>query len=73
MAQLGRSGFKFQLAVWLWEHIFTSLSLTRPFCAMGKTLVLLVIAVLKNGGSGWLTEEAGEDNGKHFLRSYCAL
>ena len=39
----------------------------------GENSVLPVIAVLKNGGSEWLTEEAGEDNTKHFLRGYCAL
>lgn len=41
MAQLDRSGFKFQLTVWLSEYIFTSLSLTCSICPMGKTLFCL--------------------------------
>lgn len=47
--------------------------LDPPLLCNGETLVLPVIAGLKNGGSEWLTEEAGEDNGKHFSRGYCAL
>ena len=47
--------------------------LDPPHLSNGENSVLPVIMVLKNGGSKWLAEEAGEDNSKHFLRGYYAL
>lgn len=70
MAQLGRSGFKSQLAVWLWECILTSLSLTVPSDKWEKS-VLPLIVLLRNAGSKCCAEQAGGDNGKRFLRGDC--